>query len=78
MKCDDGYKFGLTVEYNGQEENLIAKFYIEGNAMVVAGHVMDSLRASPIIRVVDLEDEICIGAFQKEVKRLDCKTAVFG
>ena len=77
MNCEDGYIYGITIEYGGQQENLIGKCQFEHNARMIASYIIESLNATPIVRVVDLEKKKTIGAFQKEIKQLESES-VFG
>jgi len=76
MNTDD-YKYGITVEYEGQEENMIAVCKLEHNAFMIGSYILESLKAKPIVRVVNLEEEKCLGAFQKDVKQLESKSGIF-
>ena len=78
---NDDFRYGVTVEYDGQMENLIAKCKEEGNASVIISALMGVVganRKKPIFRIVDLETEKCLYSFQKEIKELENITAVFG
>jgi hypothetical protein len=71
------YIFGITIEYDGQAENMIAKCNQEPNAFMIASYIMNATKQNPIVRIINLKTEECIGAYQREVKELEKKSAAF-
>ena len=74
---NDGFDIALTVEYEGQAENVIAKFKMEHNAFMLGQYIVASVQKNPIIRIVNLETHEVLGAFQRELKELEKTTSVF-
>jgi len=77
MKCEDGFRYGITIEYEGQAENLIAKCQMEHNAYMIAHFMQIYVNSNPIVRVVDLEEEKQMSASRKEMRYIDQPTAIF-
>ena len=75
---EDGYIYGVTVEFEGQAENLITKCKLEHNAFMIARYIMDGsqCKCKPIVRIVDLEKKECLGAYQKDTKELDKESSL--
>ena len=73
----DSFNFGLTVEFEGQQENVIAKFELLQNAITLANYAMNNMARNPIVRVVDFDAKECLHSWQREFKELDKETSVF-
>ncbi len=73
MLNDDGFIYGVSVEYANQNENLIAKCKFDVNAFLIAKYIMDNVNNPPfpIVRIIDLDKKECLGSYQKEIKQLD-------
>lgn len=74
---EDGYIYGVTIEFENQAENMISKCKLEHNAFLIAKYIIDCTKANPILRIVNLETKECLGSYQREVKELEKTSALF-
>lgn len=73
----DDFIYAVTIEYEGQEENILGKFKYDANAFLVARYVMNSLQKTPILRVLNMETKEVLGSYRREIVELEKTTSVF-